>query len=123
MCEYIIQFDSRYACPAGSGRGALGGRGWRLVTLLLFGGLVYLGVGIYLNGRNEGKHGVEAIPHIRYWEEVPGLVRDGMQFSAVHGRAAAEVAAAKGQEMLPVLQNLYTQLKERYQSTHTPIPS
>jgi len=116
MCEYVIEYGSVHACPAGTSRGALGGRGWRLVFLLLFGGLVYVGAGVYLNGRNEGKHGVEAIPHVRYWEQVPGLVRDGVQFSYVHGRAAAELGLERGQAA-------YTFLRERYQSTHTPVTS
>jgi hypothetical protein len=62
---------------------------------------------VYLNGRNDGKHGIEAIPHIRYWEEVPGLVREGVQFSYVHGRAAAEVGLERGKVA-------YSLVKERY---------
>ena len=78
---------------------------------------------VYLNGRNEGKHGVEAIPHIRYWEEVPGLVRDGLQFSYVHGKAASEVGMVMGAAGLEkskvVLEKgkvVYEQLRSRYAS-------
>ena len=39
--------------------------------------------------RNEGKHGVEAIPHVRYWEQLPGYVQDGVAFSWTHGRVFA----------------------------------
>ena len=107
MCEYVVQFDSRHACPVGTASGALGGRGWGLIVLMVLCVLLYLGGGIYLNGRTEGKHGVEAIAHIRYWEELPGLVRDGLQFSYTHGRAAAEI----GMERSRVL---YADLRERY---------
>jgi len=107
MCEYTIQFASRHACPAGGLRGPLHGYGWRLIILLFLSLTCYLGVGVYLNGRNDGKHGIEAIPHIRYWEEVPGLVREGVQFSYVHGRAAAEVGLERGKVA-------YSLVKERY---------
>ena len=46
MCEYVIQFDSRHACPSGGPRGGpLGGRGWSLIFLMLFGAIAYLGGG------------------------------------------------------------------------------
>ena len=115
MCEYVIQFASKHACPAGMAGGMLGGHGWRYVFLILFGAAAYLGVGIYLNGRQEGKHGIEAIPHIRYWEEVPGLVRDGMMFSYVTARPLAETGIEKGKV-------LYETLKERYQNQYAAPP-
>ena len=62
---------------------------------------------MYLNGRNEGKHGVEAIPHIRYWEQVPGLVREGVVFSMVHGRAAAIVGLERGKVAYEFLREEY----------------
>lgn len=67
---------------------------------------------VYLNGRNEGKHGVEAIPHIRYWEEVPGLVRDGLQFSYVHGKAYSEIALEKGKVVYEAMRSKYTSLNQ-----------
>ena len=45
MCEYAISFASRHACPSGSGRGALGGHGWRLIILLILSALLYFGIG------------------------------------------------------------------------------
>ena len=63
---------------------------------------------------------MEAIPHITYWEQLPGLVRDGVQFSYVHGKAFAELALERGTV-------LYTLARERYSSHmssgHTPVPS
>ena len=46
MCEYVILFDSRHACPSGGPNGGpLHGRGWRLIFFMLFCALTYLGVG------------------------------------------------------------------------------
>ena len=94
--------------------GPLGGRGWRVITFLLLGAACYFGVGVYLNGRNEGKHGVEAIPHIRYWEEVPSLVREGMQFSYAQGRAYSEVAMPYAHAGFEKAKALYGELRSKY---------
>jgi len=120
MCEYLIEFSSMHACPISGGHGMLGGRGWRLITLLIVAVVLYCGVGIYLNGRNEGKHGVEAIPHIKYWEEGPGLVRDGLQFSLVHGKAAAEKGKGLAEMGLAKGKVAYELIKARYASQHVP---
>lgn len=115
MCEYTVQFDSKYACPTNVGNGPLGGRGWKLIFFILFGAVAYLGVGIYLNGRNEGKHGVEAIPHIRQWEEVPSLVKEGLQFSYTHGKVYGEVGRQYAEVGFEKGKALYHGLRSSYQ--------
>ena len=67
---------------------------------------------VYLNGRNEGKHGIEAIPHIRYWEELPGLVREGAQFSYTQVRPVAEQGFEKGKVLYENLRNQYAALSQ-----------
>ena len=109
MCEYIIKFDSAYACPVGSSRG----RGWRYLFLFFFFATCYLGGGYYHNNKNHGAHGVEAIPHIRYWEQVPGLVKDGMAFSWTHGKIAAEISYVHGQALYC---KAYEMVRNRYNS-------
>jgi hypothetical protein len=76
------------------------------VTLIFVGAVAYIGVGVYLNNKNEGKHGVEAIPHVRYWEQLPVLVRDGLAFSYTRGRSVFE--RSKG---------VYETVRDRYGSS------
>jgi len=42
---------------------------------------VYVGAGYYYNFKYKDLRGVQAIPQIEYWKEVPGLVKDGCIFS------------------------------------------
>ena len=93
---------------------------------------------------------MEAIPHIRYWEQLPGklsasrthqglsshtgaelsptrglqtlasrraeLVRDGLQFSYVHGKQAAEIGFEQGKIGLEKGRIMYGSLRDRYAS-------
>ena len=105
MCEYVIEFESRYACPVGSGSGF----GWRWIFTMLFFAALYVGGGSYYNHRTEGKvlGTVEAIPHVEYWKEVPGLVTDGLAYSYTHGKAAYEASYTQGR-------GAYETIKEKY---------
>ena len=116
MCEYVIKFDSAYACPAGS----RGGRGWRWLFLFFFFVACYLGGGYYYNHKNNGTHGVEAIPHVRYWEQVPGLVKDGMAFSWTHGKIAAEFSYVHGQAAYC---KLHEMVRNQYSSRYNSVPA
>ncbi|GBG33745.1 Hypothetical Protein FCC1311_099682 [Hondaea fermentalgiana] len=44
------------------------------LTLLLVGTFLYCVIGIFLNMRNEGREGLEAVPHIDFWRALPALV-------------------------------------------------
>ena len=114
MCEYTIVFDSRYACPTNGGSG----HGWSIVFFLLFGAATYVGVGMYLNQQNEGKHGVEAIPHLEYWQQVPGLVTDGAIYSYEKGKVAMEHVAPHAAVLADTVTEkgklLYATVKEKY---------
>jgi len=103
MCEYTIVFDSMHGCPSNRSRI----HGWALITLVTLALLTYCGVGYYLNNKNEGKQGVEAIPHVKYWEEVPGLVRDGVAFSYSHGKHALETGFTKGRGAYETIRDQY----------------
>ena len=92
MCDYTIVFESEHACPTNRSRI----HGWLLITLFTLSVIGYCGVGIYLNKKNHEKQGVEAIPHVEYWEQVPGLVRDGVQFSYEQSKVAAEFTMTHG---------------------------
>jgi len=104
MCEYVVRFESRHACPSWSGSGSTHAhRGWAFLFLLAVALGVYCGIGVYHNLKSEGKHGVEAIPHYAYWEQVPGLVREGVSYSYVQGKTALE--SSRG---------LYDQVRDKY---------
>lgn len=57
------------------------GLGWRLIAImcLLFG--IYCGLGVVYNVRRNGARGLEALPHLEMWKDLPSLVRDGVVFS------------------------------------------
>ena len=39
--------------------------------------------------RVRGEEGLDVIPQWRYWQHLPGLVKDGVAFSWTHGRVFA----------------------------------
>ena len=43
--------------------------------------LVYCGLGIAYNVQRKGAKGVEALPHLEMWKDLPFLVRDGVIFA------------------------------------------
>lgn len=82
MCEYTIVFLSKYGCPLSSGMS----KGWTIILVLLVGTLVYLTVGIGIKRYKFGLTGMEAVPNIEFWRDLPGLVRDGIVFSTNTGK-------------------------------------
>lgn len=78
MCEYVIIFHSKHGCPAGGGMS----RGWLFNILFLTGVALYLGVGVGIKKYKYGLTGMEAIPNVDMWRNVPGLVKDGIQFTS-----------------------------------------
>lgn len=100
MCEYIIHFGSVHGCAVGSG-----GSGASLSFYIIFTIAMYLGVGVaYNHYQLEVPLGKEAIPHVAFWETVPGLVQEGCAFS--YHQAATT----------------YKLAKEMYDERYTPIP-
>jgi len=87
MCDYTILFKSKHACPT---NGSTGSKGWSFVLLVLLIAALYLGIGIGINKYKFGMQGIEAVPHISFWRQVPGLVKDGVAFSASQSKAGAE---------------------------------
>jgi len=87
-CEYTITFPPiEDGCP-GSGRGV--GWGWYFIILFLLGMGLYFGVGIFFRVKKLGYSGREAIPHLEFWESLPGLVIDGIKFTIEQCRYAWE---------------------------------
>jgi len=79
--EYDITFTGPSAC-AGSSGGLSGGS---LFLILFFVAVVvYFGGGVAYNVKvKQMAPGKEAIPQLEYWQQLPGLVKDGCKFSQV----------------------------------------
>jgi len=92
MCEYTIIFNSKHACPT---NGSAGGKGWSFIFFVCLIAVAYLGGGIAFNKYKMGLTGVEAVPNIGFWRQVPGLVKDGVTFSAGQSKMAAEYIQTK----------------------------
>ena len=92
MCDYTIQFKSKHACPT---NGSSGSKGWSFVFLVLAGAVLYLAVGIGINKYKFGLEGIETVPHISFWRQVPGLVKDGVTFSVAQSKQGAEFVQQK----------------------------
>ena len=78
------------------GGGASGsGGGWTLVLLLLLGALAYLGGGVlYKLSRGQPA----GVPHVRFWNNLLGLVLDGIHFVTGKGQAQPYQAVTGGAE-------------------------
>jgi len=88
--DHTITFRGPAACPIGGG--APGGEdveglslGATLLLILLGGTAAYLGVGYAYNRNARGVSGVDALPHIDFWQELPSRAAEGC------ARAAREV--------------------------------
>ena len=80
MCDYVVQFESKHACPIAPPIHWL--KIIALVLLLAF--AIYCIGGALYNYKVHQLQGVDAMPNKAMWDEVPGLVRDGAHFSFTH---------------------------------------
>jgi len=85
---YTITFAGPAACPILSGGGMSGGT----LFLILFpvAIVLYLGIGMGYNYKVREIRGIEMIPQLEYWKQVPGLVKDGCIFFWQQSVAAYE---------------------------------
>merc|ERR1711871_623756 len=77
--DCTVHWPNPHACPGGGGKSAA----WKLPFVILFfvGGALYITGGVYYNFKKKGVPlGIEAIPNINFWRELPGLVNDGVRF-------------------------------------------
>lgn len=87
--QYSSTWPSSAACKPGQRPGddfladveGAGVFGTLVLVLFFVGGAMYAGGGWYYNHRTKGYAGTEALPHIEFWRTVPGLVKDGVQYS------------------------------------------
>ena len=74
--EYDFTFGSKKACPTGIGSGG----GWVFLLIVVIALIVYFGAGILYKRAQLGATGMECVPNIDFWRELPGLVKDGCIF-------------------------------------------
>lgn len=57
------------------------GVGWHFVGFVVGVLGLYFGLGVAYNVRRNGAKGLEALPHLDMWRDLPWLVKDGVVFS------------------------------------------
>lgn len=89
-CRYSAVWPTKHACPAKSdafkGPGGPRGKGMggavAFVIIILVVGAMYLGLGVAYNVYQRGmKPGLEAVPHVEMWRQVPELVKEGCSYT------------------------------------------
>ena len=87
---YLISMSSPALCnqvgPGGGKQGLSGGSLFLILGSLA--GAAYLVGGVYVNNKYHGLSGREALPHREKWGQLPGLVKDGCDFSYAHAKFA-----------------------------------
>lgn len=79
---FLLQWKSKYACPAGFKEAASGGlsAGSVMLIILLVVTIVYFVGGILFQKFKNHAEGADLIPNRQFWTELPLLVRDGFKF-------------------------------------------
>uniref|UniRef100_A0A182Q7A0 Mannose-6-phosphate receptor domain-containing protein n=1 Tax=Anopheles farauti TaxID=69004 RepID=A0A182Q7A0_9DIPT len=79
VTTHLLLF-SPYACPVVVEDFSKPSTGTVLLIMLFVGMLSYFVIGATVNAFYIGARGMEVIPHLDFWRNLPGLVRDGAQF-------------------------------------------
>jgi len=83
-CTFTITLKTSVACPGGVTPTTPGGgmSGGSIFLILLFSCIpVYIGVGFLYGMKMKQLAGIEAFPHIAFWRDLPGLVKDGCRYT------------------------------------------
>eukprot|EP00455_Lapot_gusevi_P045480 TRINITY_DN5825_c0_g2_i1.p1 TRINITY_DN5825_c0_g2~~TRINITY_DN5825_c0_g2_i1.p1 ORF type:complete len:261 (-),score=79.03 TRINITY_DN5825_c0_g2_i1:117-842(-) len=76
-CSYKVVLNSKYGCPVGGLSS-----GWTFVIVVIGSFVAYIVAGcVYKRSRLGVTDWKESIPNIDFWQELPGLVKDGVMFS------------------------------------------
>lgn len=74
-----IKFEHKAGCPIGKAKKGLSAGS--IMLIIIFVGLaVYLIAGITINAVAREKRGIEMIPNLEFWKDIPGLIKDGFNF-------------------------------------------
>ena len=88
-CKWTFTFNSKLVCTfpksggtPGSSTAGHGLSGGSIFLILFFvSAFVYFVGGVLFNKYRRGMSGVEMVPNVGFWRDLPGLVRDGCMFS------------------------------------------
>jgi len=84
-CTYTFTWTGLAGCgtPTGSGGSGGGGLNGGDVFLIIFfvGGFLYVAVGMAYNYKAKEARGVEMIPNLEFWKDLPQLLKDGASFA------------------------------------------
>lgn len=73
-CVYVITFPTPYGCPKAQSLS----KGWVFVICYVLVVAAYVVGGVAWNVHKGATLGVEALPHLDFWRQVPDLVKDGV---------------------------------------------
>eukprot|EP00163_Fabomonas_tropica_P010107 TRINITY_DN20129_c0_g1_i1.p1 TRINITY_DN20129_c0_g1~~TRINITY_DN20129_c0_g1_i1.p1 ORF type:complete len:233 (-),score=55.41 TRINITY_DN20129_c0_g1_i1:221-919(-) len=77
---YTITGTSSLTCVGGGKKKGLSG-GWIFFIILISSFSVYLIGGTVYKAQRQGQSGIEAVPNIDFWRNLPGLIKDGFRFT------------------------------------------
>jgi hypothetical protein len=101
-CSYTAVLQTPASCTGGTvgGGGSGGGLSGGSVFLIIFfvGGFLYLAVGCVYKRQKMGASGVESVPNVDFWRELPGLVGDGFKFTFAKLKALCSGGGSAGGE-------------------------
>ena len=75
-CTYTVHWPSPFGCPAGGLS-----HGWVFIILFTVFSTLYLVGGIVYKQKQLGVEGIESVPNIDMWRQLPSLVMDGVTFT------------------------------------------
>jgi len=79
--SYVIQAKSKWACPIGDDDGL--SLGWILIITMVVALFVYIVGGVLVNKFALKKEtSIELLPHLDMWKAAPGLIKDGVVYTA-----------------------------------------
>jgi len=99
--EWLPYVDAKCGGGGGGGKSAddaddldITGCGGGCAFLIIFfcGGFTYFVAGALINYKKYEKRGVEAVPHLAFWKDLPFLVKDGVVFTVQKARGRGTYA-------------------------------
>lgn len=84
---YMFVLASHEGCPLSIAEEFESHWGWVFNVCLLSLTILYCGIGAFYKYKKLGVTGLEMLPHIEFWRDLPGLVKDGILYTIAKARA------------------------------------
>lgn len=97
--NYMFGLSTKSACPANKPGDILGTGltwGWFFIICFAVSAFLYFSIGMVYKYKKLGVTGLESIPNIEFWRDLPGLVKDGIAFTVTKVRACIAKGGAPG---------------------------